>query len=193
MQNLIDKEKSLIESMTNGEILTSSSPEFALMCKISTKTRKELAKLNSKWYNDTKLQELFAKITKTTINKTLRLTLPFYSDFGRNIHLGKNVFINACCHFQDQGGIFIGDNALIGHACVFATLNHDFEPAKRADLYPKSIHIGNDVWIGANSTILGGVNIGDGAIIAAGSVVNKNVPSRCIVAGVPAKVIKKIN
>lgn len=193
MQNLIDKEKSLIESMTNGEILTASSPEFALMCKISTKTRKELAKLNSKWYNDTKLQELFAKITKTTINKTLRLTLPFYSDFGRNIHLGKNVFINACCHFQDQGGIFIGDNALIGYACVFATLNHDFEPAKRADLYPKSIHIGNDVWIGANSTILGGVNIGDGAIIAAGSVVNKNVPSRCIVAGVPAKVIKKIN
>ena len=169
MQNLIDKEKSLIESMTNGEILTASSPEFALMCKISTKTRKELAKLNSKWYNDTKLQELFAKITKTTINKTLRLTLPFYSDFGRNIHLGKNVFINACCHFQDQGGIFIGDNALIGHACVFATLNHDFEPAKRADLYPKSIHIGNDVWIGANSTILGGVNIGDRAIIAAGS------------------------
>lgn len=193
MQNLIDKEKSLIESMTNGEILTASSPEFALMCKISTKTRKELAKLNSKWYNDTKLQELFAKITKTTINKTLRLTLPFYSDFGRNIHLGKNVFINACCHFQDQGGIFIGDNALIGNACVFATLNHDFEPAKRADLYPKSIHIGNDVWIGANSTILGGVNIGDGAIIAAGSVVNKNVPSLCIVAGVPAKVIKKIN
>lgn len=193
MQNLIDKEKSLIESMTNGEILTASSPEFALMCKISTKTRKELAKLNSKWYNDTKLQELFAKITKTTINKTLRLTLPFYSDFGRNIHLGKNVFINACCHFQDQGGIFIGDNALIGHACVFATLNHYFEPAKRADLYPKSIHIGNDVWIGANSTILGRVNIGDGAIIAAGSVVNKNVPSRCIVAGVPAKVIKKIN
>lgn len=182
----------LLKSMSSGAPLYSSSAEFALMCDISTRTRKLCAKLNRKWRNDNKIRKIFAKITKKPINKTLRIFLPFYSDFGQNIHLGENVFINAACHFQDQGGIFIGNNVLIGHSCVFATLNHDFNPQKRGDLHPKAIRIGNDVWIGSNSTILGGVKIGDGAIIAAGAVVNKDIEPNCIAGGVPAKTIKQI-
>lgn len=72
---------------------------------------------------------------------------PFYTDCGKNIHLGKGVFINAGCKFQDQGGIFISDGALIGHNTVLATLNHGLLPEERHDLIPKPIHIGKNVWI----------------------------------------------
>jgi acetyltransferase-like isoleucine patch superfamily enzyme len=96
------------------------------------------------------------------------------------------------CKMQDQGGIFIGNDVLIGHNVVFATLNHDENPEIRGALHPKPIHVGNKVWIGSNATILQGVTIGDGAIIAAGAVVNKDVPEKTVVGGVPAKIVKKI-
>ena len=101
------------------------------------------------------------------------------------------MFINIGCKFQDQGGITIGDETLIGHNVVLATLNHDFNPAKRSDIIPKPIHIGKQVWIGSNATILPGVTIGDGAIVAAGAVVAKDVPPNTVVGGVPAKIIKR--
>lgn len=104
--------------------------------------------------------------------------------------MGKNVFINSGCRFQDQGGITIGDGALIGHNVVLATLNHDFSPKKRSTMHPAPIVIGKNVWIGANATVVPGVTIGDGAIIAAGAVVTKDVPKNAVAAGVPAKVIK---
>ena len=116
---------------------------------------------------------------------------PFYTDFGRNIHIGKNVFINSGCSFQDQGGIYIGDNTLIGHRVVLATLDHDLNPYDR-HLLCAPIHIGNRVWIGAGAIITRGVTIGDGAVIAAGAVVTKDVEENTIVGGVPAKFIKKI-
>ena len=73
-----------------------------------------------------------------------------------------------------------------------ATLNHALDPDRRADMIPAPVKIGNKVWIGANVTILPGVSIGEGAVLAAGAVVNKDVPARTIVAGVPARVIKSI-
>ena len=116
---------------------------------------------------------------------------PFYADFGRNIHFGKHVFVNSSCHFQDQGGIFIGDHVLIGHNVVLATINHDLNPYDRHNIY-KPIRIGNRVWIGSNAVITQGVTIGDGAVIAAGAVVTKDVPENTVVGGIPAKVIRKI-
>lgn len=118
---------------------------------------------------------------------------PFYTDCGKNLTLGKNVFINACCQFQDQGGVTIGDGTLVGPKTVIATLNHHQDPCKRANLIPKPVTIGRNVWIGANVTILPGVTIGDGAIIAAGAVVSKDVESNTVVGGVPAKLIKTID
>ena len=79
------------------------------------------------------------------------------------------MFLNAGCKFQDQGGISIGDGALIGHNVVLATLNHDQNPANRGALHPAPIAIGKNVWIGANAVVLAGVTVGDGAIIAAGA------------------------
>ena len=89
---------------------------------------------------------------------------PFTTDCGKNIRVGKNVFINSGCRFQDQGGITLGDETLVGHNVVFATLNHGFAPEDRGTTYPKPIRTGKKVWIGANATILPGVTIGDHAI-----------------------------
>ena len=96
------------------------------------------------------------------------------------------------CRFQDQGGIYIDDGALVGPMVVLATLNHEQNPEYRGDLFPKPIHIGKNVWIGANATVLPGVTIGDGAIVAAGAVVAKDVLPGVIVRGVPAKILKKV-
>jgi len=117
---------------------------------------------------------------------------PFHTDCGINIKVGKNVIINSGCSFQDQGGIIIGNGVLIGHQVVLATLNHALDPNNRGSMHPAPIVIGNNVWIGANATVLPGVTIGDGAVIAAGAVVNRDVPANVVVGGVPAKIIKRI-
>ena len=94
---------------------------------------------------------------------------------------------------QDQGGIYIEDNALIGHNACLLTLNHNEDPQKRANLHPAPIKIGKGAWLGSNVTVLPGITIGDGAIIAAGAVVTKDVEANTIVAGIPAKVVRKVN
>ena len=132
-------------------------------------------------------------LTGRHIDESFSMFPPFYTDCGKNLKIGKHVFINSGCKFQDQGGISIGDGTLIGHNVVLATLNHSQDAAKRGNLLPAPIKIGKNVWIGANATICPGVIIGDGAIIAAGAVVNKDVPDNTVVGGVPAKLIKKIN
>ena len=103
------------------------------------------------------------------------------------------MFINSGCRFQDQGGITIGDGALIGHNVVLATLNHGLKPEERHDLFPAPIHIGKNVWLGANVTVLGGVTIGDNVVIAAGAVVlsGMEVPPNSLVAGVPGKILRR--
>lgn len=126
------------------------------------------------------------------VDETFGLFPPFYTDCGKNITVGKRVFINMGCKFQDQGGITIDDGALIGHNVVLATLNHDPNPAARRDMHPRPIHIGKNVWIGAGAVILPGVTVGDNAIVAAGAVVSRDVEPGTVVAGVPARKIKNI-
>ena len=148
--------------------------------------------MNGSYHTPDELQELFSRLTDSPADPTLGLVPPFYTDCGRNIHVGRGVFINTGCTMQDQGGIFIGDGALLGHHCTIATLNHELDPARRRDLIPRPVHIGKNVWIGANVTILPGVTIGDNAVIAAGAVVARDVPADTVAAGVPAKVIRRI-
>ena len=148
--------------------------------------------INNKYHTPDEIVGLFSELTGKEVDKSFRLFPPFYTDCGKNITVGKNVFINACCKFQDQGGIIIGDGVLIGHNVTLATLNHDERPDKRQYIYPKSIKIGNNVWIGSNATLLQGVTIGDGAIIGANAVVTKDVQPNTIVAGVPAKFIRNV-
>ena len=102
------------------------------------------------------------------------------------------MFINSGCHFQDQGGIEIGDGALIGHNVVLATINHDLDPAMNRKNHYSPIRIGAHVWIGSNATILSGVSIGEWSVVAAGAVVTKDVPPMTVVGGVPARIMKEI-
>lgn len=168
------------------------SPEHLFMHKASQETIRITMEINNHYHTPDELRKLLSELTGSPIDGTVGLFPPIYTDYGKNLHIGSNVFINMGCKFQDQGGIFIGDGSLIGHNCVMATINHDPSPEKRGSMTFKAIHIGRNVWIGANVTITPGVTIGDGAIVAAGAVVTKDVAPRTIVGGVPAKFIKRI-
>lgn len=164
----------------------------ALMGEMSEEARRVTFRLNSSYHTPEEVRELLSELFGYKAPESLRVFPPFYSDFGKNIHVGENVFINACCHFQDHGGVTIGDGCQIGHNVVFATLNHGLQPEERGITYPAPIVLGKNVWVGSNSTILQGVTIGDNAVIAAGAVVTRDVEAGTIVGGVPARFIKRI-
>lgn len=181
-----------LEHLNRGETVTGGSPLHEKMCRYGMDAVRITSELNSSYHTPEEIRSLMSELTGKPVDETFRMHPPFYSDFGKNITLGKNVFINFCCCFQDQGGITVGDGALIGHNVVLATLNHDLSPENRASMIPEPIVIGKNVWIGANATVLPGVTIGDGAVVAAGAVVIGDVAPNTVVAGVPAQVIKKI-
>lgn len=162
------------------------------MNEMSEEARRITFRLNNSYHTPDEIRALLSELFGRPVPSSLRVFPPFYTDFGKNIQVGENVFINACCHFQDHGGVTIGDGCQIGHNVVFATLNHGFAPDDRATTYPAPIVLGKNVWVGSNATILQGVAIGDNAIVAAGAVVTKDVPANVIVGGVPAKFIKNI-
>lgn len=181
-----------LEHLNNGKPVTGNSEAHLFMHGVSQEALKITAEINHGYHEPEELRALFSKLTGRPVDKSFALFPPFHTDCGKNIHVGKNVFINMGCKFQDQGGIFIGDGTLIGHNVVLATLNHAMSPDNRSTMIPKPIHIGKNVWIGSNATILPGVTIGDGAVIAAGAVVAKDVPENTVVGGVPAKTIRII-
>lgn len=173
--------------------IVGGSPEHIFMTEKLNEALRITHKINNEFHTPDEIQELFAKLTNTELNETLNVIPPFNTDFGKNIHIGQRVFINSGCKMQDQGGIYIGNDVLIGHNACLLTLNHEMEPENRADMHPKPIHIEDKVWLGSNVTVLPGVTIGEGAIVAAGAVVTKDVDSNTIVGGVPAKIIKRIS
>lgn len=182
----------LLAHLNGGEAVEGGSELHQVMHDVSQEALKLTADLNGQYHTPEEIRELFSKLIGKNVDRTFAMFPPFYTDCGKNISVGKNVFINSGCRFQDQGGITIGDGVLIGHNVMLATLNHDIDPRKRSTMHPAPIVIGNNVWIGANATVVPGVTIGDGAAIAAGAVVSKDVPANVIVGGVPAKIIKKI-
>lgn len=187
----MDKEE-FLEHMNQGKHVEGGSEIHKYMGKCAQDALKITMEINSTYHTPEEIIQLMTTLTDHPIDESFSLFPPFYTDCGKNIKIGKNVFINAGCNFQDQGGITIGDGCFIGHRVVMATLNHGFEPEKRSWIYPAPITLEKNVWVGSNSTILQGVTIGDNAIIAAGSVVTKDVAANTIVAGVPARKIKDI-
>ena len=148
------------------------------------------AQINIGYRTPDQVRALLAELTGKPIDDSVVVFPPFHSEFGKNLTLGRGVFINLGCRFQDTGGITIGDGTLIGHGSTLTTLNHHIDPDRRADMVPAPIRIGRKVWLGAAVTVVPGVTIGDGAIVGAGAVVTKDVPANAIVAGVPAKFIR---
>ena len=169
------------------------TPDIAeLMDRMSDEARRITFELNGAYHTQEEVRALLSRLFGYEVDPTLRVFPPFYTDFGKNIRIAHDVFITACCHFQDHGGVMIGDGCQIGHNVVFATLNHGESPDARRYTLPAPIRLGRNVWIGSNATILQGVTIGDNAIVAAGAVVTKDVASNTIVGGVPARLIRKI-
>lgn len=171
-----------------------NTPEiYRLMDEKSDEARRITCEINNAYHSQEELRTLMSHLLGKPVDETFKMFPPFYTDFGKNITIGRNVFINACCHFQDHGGVTLGDGCLIGHNVVFATLNHGMASEDRGAMYPLPIRLGKNVWVGSNSTILQGVTVGDNAIIAAGSVVTRDVPANTVVGGVPARHLRDIN
>lgn len=180
----------VISAFTEG---AEESPEqaayAAVLCQEAIRIGMEL---NTQYHTPEEIREIMGRLTGKPMDDQFRLFPPFYTDFGKNITIGKNVFINSGCHFQDQGGITIGDGTLIGHNVVLATINHDLDPANGRKNHYAPIRIGTHVWIGSNATVLPGVSIGDWAVVAAGAVVTRDVPPYTVVTGVPARIQKRL-
>lgn len=178
--------------LNTGEMVEPTSEMFGMFHHLAQEALKITMELNNQYHAPDALRALFSRLIGRQVDPSFCLFPPFYTDCGKNIRVGKNVFINACCRFQDQAGIVIDDGTFIGHNVTIATINHDLHPANRAAMYPKPVRIGKGVWIGSDSTILPGVVIGDGAVVGAGSVVTRDVATDTVVAGNPARMIKRI-
>lgn len=135
------------------------------------------------------LTDLIGKMGKDVI-----ITPPFWCDYGYNITLGDNFYSNHNMIITDGAKVTFGDNVFIAPNCCFTTAEHAIDPEqRRAGIeIAKPITIGNNVWIGAGSTVLAGVTIGDNTVIGAGSVVKKSIPANVIAVGVPCKVLREI-
>ena len=136
------------------------------------------------------------KVVKDLLGKSDNVWInpPFYCDYGKNIEVGRNTFINYNCTILDVAKVRIGDYCQIAPNVSIYTAGHPVHPAVRNTLYEYGIEItiGNNVWIGGNVVICPGVHIGDNAVIGAGSIVNRDIPAWSVAAGNPCRVIRKI-
>lgn len=175
-----------------GKPIEGGSEAHKILVEYSNEAMKITAELNGSYHAPEEVNKLFSKLIGKEVDNTFFMFPPFYTDFGKNITVGKNVFFNTGCSFQDRGGITIGDGTQIGMNVTIATLNHGFDLKTRNTTYPSPVIIGKNVWIGSNVTIVPGAVIGDNSVIAAGAVVKGTIPENVVAAGCPAKVIRNI-
>lgn len=157
------------------------------------RTMRLCAEMNSGWHSDDEMRECLRQITGREIADTVRVFAPLHINYGPGVSFGDDCFLNFGCTLLAIGGITIGDGAFIGPHCVLATEYHPEEPDRRHELLTKPIAIGRNAWLGADVKVLAGVTIGENAIVAAGSVVTKDVPPNTVVAGTPARIIREIH
>ena len=145
-------------------------------------------------YDDVaEVRALFRDLIGKPVDDSFVLIPPFYTESGVNIRVGRNVFVNQNCTFYDLGGLDIADDVLIGPNVSLMTSGHPLAPSqRRSGVTAKPIAIERNVWIAAGTTIIGGVTIGENSVVAAGSVVTKDVPPNTLVGGNPARVIRSI-
>ncbi|WP_407799025.1 sugar O-acetyltransferase [Staphylococcus aureus] len=141
-----------------------------------------------------KRKELIDELFQTTTDN-VSISIPFDTDYGWNVKLGKNVYVNTNCYFMDGGQITIGDNVFIGPNCGFYTATHPLNFHHRNEGFEKAgpINIGSNTWLGGHVAVLPGVTIGEGSVIGAGSVVTKDIPPHSLAVGNPCKVVRKID
>jgi acetyltransferase-like isoleucine patch superfamily enzyme len=152
------------------------------------------ARLNRLTFNDADaIRALFSELIGKTVDESFLLIPPFYTAGGYEIRVGNNVFVNQNCTFYDLGGLDIADDVMIGPNVSIITAGHPLDPSQRhAATVGKPIAIRKNVWIAAGATIIGGVTVGENSVIAAGSVVTRDVPPHTLVGGNPARVIRSL-
>ena len=182
--------RDFLDHVNRGALIEGGSVHHKFMHDAAQDALRTIAELNTGYHTPEEVRALLVELTGKQVDDSVALFPPFYSEFGKNLTLGTDVFINLGCRFQDTGGITIGDGTLIGHGSTLTTLNHSVDPDRRADMTPAPVVIGRKVWLGAAVTVVPGVTIGDGAIVGAGAVVTRDVPPDAVVAGVPAKLIR---
>lgn len=182
--------KDIFARLKNGETIMPNDPEIYKLQEASYEIKKQLIQLNNSTEPD-EILKILSEIVGEKLENVAVFT-PIYINYGKHLSIGKNVFINFDCTFLTLGGITIEDDVLIGPKVSLITENHPLEPQHRKGLIGKSIHIKKNAWIGASATILPGVTIGENALVAAGTVVSKDVPDNVVVGGIPAKIIKTI-
>lgn len=183
--------------MSNEEgskIIVSKTPESAAMSANIKKAMTITTKINCLTFNDAdKIRALFSELIGKKVDESFLLMPPFYTAGGDEIHVGRNVFINQNCTFYDLGGLHIADNVMIGPNVSIITASHPLAPSKRHTItIGKPIVIEKNVWIATGAIIIGGVTLGENSVVAAGSVVTKNVSPNTFVGGNPARVIRSL-
>ena len=178
--------------MLNGELYLADKDEALFRERIKCKTL--CYKFNNLSPDKTEERN---DIIKQIVGKTKGkywFEQPFICDYGYNIEIGENFYSNHNLTILDCAKVTFGDNVLIGPNCSFYTAEHPINPEMRNKgyEYAKPIKVGNSVWFGGGVTVLSGVNIGDNVVIGAGAVVASDIPDNCVFAGVPAKIIRKI-
>jgi acetyltransferase-like isoleucine patch superfamily enzyme len=176
------------------KVIPSRSPESAAMLASIKRAAGIIANLNRLTFNDAaEVRALFSELIGQKVDDNFLLIPPFYTTGGADISVGRNVFVNQNCTFYDLGGLDIADDVMIGPNVSIITSGHPVEPSqRRAFVVAKPIVIERNVWIAADVTIIGGVTVGENSVVAAGSVVTKNVPPNTLVGGNPARVIRSI-
>jgi acetyltransferase-like isoleucine patch superfamily enzyme len=183
--------KDIFERLLNGESVPFSDPEYYKIHEVVMRTMKISHNLNNSSDYD-EVRKWLGEITGEPIDPSTNVFVPFYTNFGKFIRLGKNVFVNHGCTFLDLGGITIEDGVLIGPKVNLISESHPLNPAERNVLDVKSVLIKQNAWIGAAATILPGVTVGRNSVVAAGALVTRDVPDNSVVAGVPAKIVKEL-
>lgn len=176
-----------------GEVISLDDPEYHRILELITAAQKLIATLNTGYHEAAEVRKLFSLLTGTEVDGTFGLLPPFYTDFGRNIRVGRGVFINHGCEFMDRGGITLEDEVLIGPKVNLVTINHVVSPTARRSTFCAPIRIKRKAWIGVGVSVMPGVTIGENAIVAANAVVTKDVAANTIVGGIPAKLIRTID
>ena len=175
----------------NGEIVSPDDEGYEMLIGDIFETIKIATGMNT-GYHTSEVHVYMGKILGKPLEESTTVLPPFYIDYGKPVTIGKRCFIQQCCTFFGRGGITVGNDVFIGPKVNLITINHDVDPDNRSATYGRPIKIEDKVWIGINSTILPGVTLGYGAIVGANSVVTKDVPPMTVVAGNPARIIKRI-
>lgn len=174
-------------------IKTKSTESRELVEQVKVATRLSAALSVYRMDEPEPIREVFEELIGKAVGDSFTMIPPFYTDYGLNITVGRRVFIGYDCTFTGHAPIDIADEVMIAHKVNLITGGHPVEPHERyAYITAEPIAIETNVWIGAAATVLPGVRVGAGSVVAAGAVVAHDVPPATLVAGVPAKLVRNL-